>query len=85
MHSSSERLHSENVGNRCRVPQPNTRRNSGSLVEEWEEIGLRDLEGSRITQEDLNGSTNLGLWEITETEPPTKEHSRVGLRPFTHL
>ena len=27
--------------------------------------------------------TNLDAWEISETEPPTKEHSLAGLWPLT--
>ena len=26
----------------------------------------------------LTESTNLGLWELTETDPPTKEHGGAG-------
>ena len=27
-------------------------------------------------------STNLDPWELPETEPPTKEHTQAGLRPW---
>ena len=55
----------------------------GSLVEEWG-LGLRELEESRTPQEDLQ-STNLCPWGLTETEPPTKEHTGAGPGPITHL
>jgi hypothetical protein len=28
------------------------------------------------------GSTNLDLWELSETEPPTKEQIQAGTRPL---
>jgi hypothetical protein len=30
-------------------------------------------------------STNLGPWELSETEPPTKEHTQTGPRPTAHM
>jgi hypothetical protein len=31
-------------------------------------------------------STTLDLWELSESEPPTKEHTRAGMRlPFYFL
>ena len=29
--------------------------------------------------------TNLDHWELSETEPPTKEHTQVGKRPPAHM
>jgi hypothetical protein len=30
-------------------------------------------------------STDLDPWELPETKPPTKEHTRVGMRLFAHV
>ena len=30
-------------------------------------------------------STNLGLWELSETETPTKEHTQAGIRTIAHM
>jgi hypothetical protein len=49
-HLSSERLHPETDGNRCRDLQPNTGRSSGSLMEELGEE-LRALKGIGTPQE----------------------------------
>jgi hypothetical protein len=43
---SSQKLHPAADETRYRDPQPNKRRSSGSLVEEWEEV-LRETERSR--------------------------------------
>jgi hypothetical protein len=43
-------------------------------------------EGSRIPQEDLQGQlTSLSPWDLTGTEPPTKEHAGAGAKPPTRL
>ena len=55
----------------------------GSLVEEWG-IEVSKLEGSRTPQEDPE-STNQRPWQLTEPEPPTREHAGAGPRPPTHL
>ena len=44
-------------------------------------IELSQKVGSRRLIE----STNLGLWELTETELPTKEHAGAGVRLPTNL
>jgi hypothetical protein len=31
------------------------------------------------------GSTNSEFWEVPKTKPPTKEHTRAGLRPPAHM
>jgi len=33
----------------------------------------------------LTEATNLNPWELSETELPTKDHTRVGLRPMMHM
>jgi hypothetical protein len=30
-------------------------------------------------------STNLDSWELPETKPPTKEHTRAGLKSLAHM
>jgi len=30
-------------------------------------------------------SNNLGPWELTEVEPPIKEHAEAGPKPPTHM
>jgi hypothetical protein len=30
-------------------------------------------------------STNLNPWELSDTEPPTRQHIRAGLRPPTRV
>lgn len=67
-------------GDRYRDPQPNLRQSSGSVWKSW--IELSEPEGARMPQEDKKvRSTNLGLWELTETGPPTKEHAWTQPRP----
>jgi hypothetical protein len=51
----------------------NSRQNSGSLVEKWEE-GLTELEGSRIPQEDLHSKLTWAHGS-SQIEPPMKEHA----------
>jgi hypothetical protein len=45
-------------------------------VEGWEKR-LREPEGSNTTRRPTD-STNLGLWELKETEPLVKEHAPSG-------
>ena len=49
-----------------------------------EEEKLKEPERSR-TQEKSIESDNLGPWELTETEPPTKEQAWGKPRPLTHV
>ena len=44
--------------------------------------GLKDLNGDRNPTRGPTQSPNLDLWELTETEPPTKEPSQAGTPPF---
>jgi len=30
-------------------------------------------------------STNLDPWEVSESEPPTKEHTGARMRPLAHM
>lgn len=46
--------------------------------------GLNALKGRGTTQEDKQ-STNMGLGEPSETEPPSKEHTRAGPRLLGHM
>ena len=39
------------------------------------EEGLRESEESRTPEEDLQSQFNFGPWRLTETDPPTKEHT----------
>jgi hypothetical protein len=52
----------------------------GNIVEEW----IEGTRGVKIPQKDLS-STNLDLWLLTKTKPPTKEHAGSGLRPSSYL
>jgi hypothetical protein len=38
-------------------------------------------EGNRSPTERQTMLTNLNLWKLSETEPPTKEHIQTGPRP----
>lgn len=55
-----------------------------SRVEKWR-IDVSKLEGSRTPKEESQESTNLGTWELTETEPAAREHADSGPRPSARL
>jgi hypothetical protein len=44
--------------------------------------GVREV---KDTTRRPRGSSNLGPWDLTEPEPPTKEHAGAGPRPSVHL
>ena len=45
---------------------------------------MRELEVKDTTRRPAE-PTNLGPWRLTETKPPTKEHTWAGPRPPTHM
>ena len=45
---------------------------------------MRELEVKDTTRRPAE-PTNLGPWGLTETKPPTKEHTWAGPRPPTHM
>jgi hypothetical protein len=46
--------------------------------------GLKVLKGMGTPEDDLTQSTNLDLWELSKTEPPTKEYTQARMRHTTH-
>ena len=52
-------------------------RRLGGKIEEPE----KDMDSKRRPTE----STNLDLWGLPETEPPTKKHTGAGSKPLTHM
>jgi hypothetical protein len=46
---------------------------------------IEDPEGDSNPTRRPTVSTNLDLWELPETEPPTKKNTEAGLRPWTHM
>ena len=44
--------------------------------------GLKTLKGVGTPREDQQSQTNLDPWGLSETEPPTKEHTQAELRPW---
>jgi hypothetical protein len=55
---------------------------SGKFKEFGKELkALKVMETSHEDQQ----STNLDLWGLSETEPPTKEHTQARTRPPTHM
>jgi hypothetical protein len=53
-------------------------------VDEWRQE-LRELVGVKDTTRRPTESTNHTLWGITETKPPTKEHTYAGPMAPTYL
>lgn len=76
---SPERLHPTVEENRCRDPESNIRLNLGSLVKEWE-IELRELEGSRTPQEDVQSQLTCahGSSQILNHQPKSMQEMDLG-------
>lgn len=51
----------------------------------WDRRGLRELEGSKIPQEDLQNRLTWIHSGLKETEPPNKVHAGAGPTPPTHM
>jgi hypothetical protein len=68
-------------GNQCRLPQPNIKWGSESLVEEVGQ-GLEELKKIRTPQEDQQSLLTWTSGGLPETEPPTKEQAWTGPTPF---
>jgi len=69
---SSERLYPAANQTRCGDLQLNI----GGV-----ERRIEGPEGNRNSVGKLTESNNLDPWELSETEPPTKEHTMAGSRP----
>ena len=83
---SPERLHPSTDRNRCRDPQPNISQSSGESCDRTGDRG-EQARGAKDTTRRPTESTSLGPWGLTETEPPTKEHTWArpsSLPPPTH-
>ena len=52
------------------------------MGELWE--GLKTLKGIGTPQEDQQSQLR-DLWELSETEPPTKEHTQAGPRHLARV
>jgi hypothetical protein len=63
-----------------------TAKNQAKLWENYARFGdrIEQAGGVKDTTRPIE-STNKGSQDLTETEPPTKEHSEAGSRPTTHL
>jgi hypothetical protein len=72
---SPERLHPAADGNHSQT--------LGWAPESCGSVGKRTERAGRVrdTTRALQSPTNQGLWELTETKPPTKDHVEPGPRP----
>ena len=78
---SSQWLYPAADSYRHRYPQPNFRQSFGTLMEEWGRIESPERDGNPH----MSTIRGLDLWEFSETELPTKEHTLAGTRPLAHM
>lgn len=51
------------------------------VKDSYERVGGRKTLKEIGTPQEDQQSANMDLWELRETEPPSKEHTRAGPRP----